>query len=87
MKGDIQMSEPTKSVKERLLVMLSESTIFQGVLMILVVGGWVYLLVTTGTAPADLTGAALLIIGFFFGGKFTTSMARAAQNGQNTKGK
>lgn len=69
-------------MKEKFFTMLSESTIFQGTLMLLVVGAWVYMLVTQTPVPQELSGAALLIIGFFFGGKFTQSVASAVKNGR-----
>lgn len=68
-------------MKEKLFNMLAESTIFQGVITVLVIGGWVYLLAATGSAPDELTSAALLIIGFFFGGKFTQTAQRLTKNG------
>jgi hypothetical protein len=51
--------------------LLKESVIMQGTLTLLVVGVWLYLVVTGQVVPEQLTNVVGLVVGFFFGAKLT----------------
>lgn len=61
---------------DKFLDLLAESVIFQGLITLLVIGAWIYMMVAGLPVPPELQGAALLIIGFFFGGKFVQATAK-----------
>jgi hypothetical protein len=58
--------------------LLERSVIFQGVLVISVVGAYLYLIVTGRPIPNELHLMAGTIVGFFFGGKVQVEATRAA---------
>ena len=56
---------------------LNGTTVVQGVIAVLVVGGYVYLIATGQTVPDGLNNLLLLVVGFFFG---TTTGYQTGQN-------
>lgn len=61
---------------DKFLDLLAQSVIVQGILTLMVVGAWLYLIVTTGTVPDQLTQLLGLVVGFYFGGKVAVGAAR-----------
>ena len=57
--------------------LLSESTIFQGIITIMVLGTWCYMLVTGQNTPEILNVTMGTVVGFFFGGKYVQAMQNA----------
>lgn len=49
--------------------LLQESVIIQGILTLMVVGVWLYLIVTAQPVPDALNNLLGLVVGFYFGGK------------------
>ena len=48
---------------------LRESIITQSIITVLVVGAWIYLVVSSLPIPQELTQTMFIIIGFYFGSK------------------
>ena len=64
------------NIKEEFIGLLRDSVLIQGLLTCMVVGTWLYMIIA-GRQPTDLlTQAAVLLIGFYFGGKFVQLTAR-----------
>lgn len=63
----------------KVLDLIEQSVVFQGILAVSVVGAVVYLSVCGQPVPDQLSSLAMIIVGFFFGSKSTTSAARAAR--------
>jgi hypothetical protein len=61
---------------DKFLELLKESVIIQGTLTLLVVGAWLYMIVTGQTVPETLNNTVGLCLGFYFGGKLSTAIAR-----------
>ncbi len=57
--------------------LLQESVIMQGLISLLVVGLWGYLLATGQEVPSELSAIVSLVIGFFFGSKLALKSAPA----------
>jgi hypothetical protein len=62
-------------------VLMKESTIMQATLSLLVVGAYVYLVVSNTVVPPAFETLVGLVVGFFFGGKLgvATATTRNAQ--------
>jgi hypothetical protein len=54
---------------DKFIDLLKSSAVTQGVLSILVIGGWVYMIVAGVPVPPAFEAVAGLVVGFFFGGK------------------
>lgn len=61
----------------KVLDLIEQSVVFQGILAVSVVGAVVYLSATGQAVPEQLGNLALIIVGFFFGSKATNSVSRA----------
>lgn len=59
--------------------LLRESVIFQGVLVLMLGGAYVYMLVTETAIPADFSQMMGVVVGFFFGSKVATAGRIATQ--------
>lgn len=57
------------STGDKILDLLKSSAVTQGVLSILIVAGYLYLIITGTPIPGFLEGLVGLVVGFFFGGK------------------
>lgn len=64
---------------EKIVDLLRESVIFQGTITLIVLGVWAYLEISGRAVPQDVQLITGAVVGFFFGGKYTQSMARAAK--------
>jgi len=59
--------------------LLEESVILQGIITLVVVGTYAYLLITVQPVPETLTNLLGLIMGFFFGGKMAVAVRKASR--------
>lgn len=59
--------------------LVEQSIIFQGLLTLIIVGAWVYMLVTGKPVPNELHAAAGIVMGFFFGAKQSIFARKEAQ--------
>lgn len=57
------------SLKEKFIELLTDSTIIQGVLTVLVVAVWLDLILMGRTTPDKLDALVTLVVGFYFGAK------------------
>jgi hypothetical protein len=62
---------------DKFLDLLTQSVIVQGLLTLLVVGAWLYMLVAGLTVPDTLTNIVGIVIGFYFGGKVALAVSRS----------
>ncbi len=69
-------------MKAKFLELLADSTIIQGLLTILVVGVWLYLVVTGQAVPDTLYAIVGTVTGFYFGSKSQNQIRRAAAAAQ-----
>jgi len=60
--------------------LLSESTIFQGLITMAAMCIWAYLLVTGRSVPDTLQVVVGTVVGFFFGGKYVQAVQKAVEN-------
>ena len=74
-----QINNVASSATATFVELLRESVIIQGILTLSVLGVWLYMIASTGSAPEILTGVVGTMIGFYFGGKFTQAMARVKE--------
>lgn len=56
-------------MRKSLLETLQTTDIIQGAITILVLGAWLYLIITQQPTPDALTQVVLLVVGFYFGTK------------------
>ena len=59
--------------------LLRESVIFQGLITLIVLGTWATMIIQGRPVPQEVYTMAGVVVGFFFGGKYTQSVARARQ--------
>ena len=64
--------------------LLKQSVIFQGLLVLGILGLVAYMYVTTGSCPTELMEVMMVIVGFFFGSK---SAQLLSQSGDKTSRK
>lgn len=67
-------------MKDTFLDLLKSSVIMQGLLSLLVVGAYVYMLIAGLTIPETLTVSVGLVLGFFFGSKL--ALTSSASEGE-----
>ena len=65
------------SVFDKILDLLKSSAITQGVLSVLIVAGYLYLVIAQIPIPGFLEGLVGLVVGFFFGGKIQAAIHQA----------
>jgi len=58
--------------------LLRESVIFQGLITIIVLGVWAYLLISGRPIPDTVQLLSGTVVGFFFGGKYAQAVSRTA---------
>jgi putative flippase GtrA len=80
------MAKSTKSASEKMseatatfVALLRESVIIQGIMTLGVLAVWLYMLLAFQTVPDVLTNIVGVVVGFYFGGKFTQAMARVKE--------
>jgi hypothetical protein len=61
---------------DKFIDLMKSSAITQGVLSIVIVGGWIYMIVSGTPVPAAYEAVSGLVIGFFFGGKIQAAVQR-----------
>ncbi len=61
--------ENIRKMSNKLLDLIQQSVIVQGVLTLGVVGTWLYLHVAGQPVPPELNQIVGLVVGFYFGGK------------------
>lgn len=64
--------------------LLKESTIFQGVITLIVLGTWSFLVVTGKAVPQDIYLLLGTVVGFFFGGKYQQLLSQSHKDNQAT---
>jgi uncharacterized protein YggT (Ycf19 family) len=64
-------------VTEKIIELLRESVIFQGLITLTVLVVWAVLQLEGRPVPQEVYTMAGVVVGFFFGGKYTSSVARA----------
>jgi hypothetical protein len=64
---------------DKVLRLFANSTVTQGTLSILVVGGWIYMMVNMIPIPTSMEIVVGAVVGFFFGSK-TQAGIRAIQD-------
>ena len=57
------------STFDKILDLIKSSAVTQGILSVLVVGGYIYMIVAGLPVPPAYEAIAALVVGFFFGGK------------------
>jgi hypothetical protein len=62
--------------------LLGQSTIFQGVLMLSVVGIYIFMLASSKPVPEGLDKLVYMVVAFFFGGKYQAAVNTATRNAQ-----
>jgi len=62
-------------MKQTLLDLFQQSVIMQGLLSLLVIGLWGYMVVTGQEVPSELSALVTLVVGFFFGSKLALAKA------------
>ncbi len=60
-------------MKQTFLDLFQQSVIMQGLLSLLVIGLWGYMVVTGQEIPSELSALVTLVVGFFFGSKVERS--------------
>lgn len=61
-------------MKDAMMELLVESTVFQGVITLTVLGVWAYLLLSGQAVPAEVYAVVGTVVGFFFGGKYVQAV-------------
>lgn len=64
-------------IMSQFVELLRESVIFQGVITLIVLGVWGYLIVTGQPVPDTVQLLAGTVVGFFFGGKYAQQVGRS----------
>ena len=64
-------------MKSTLAQLFQESVIMQGLLSLLVIGLWGYMIVTGQEVPPELSALVTLVVGFFFGSKLSLTRANS----------
>ena len=62
-------------MKQTLVGLFQQSVIMQGLLSLLVIGLWGYMVVTGQEVPSTLEALVTLVVGFFFGSKLALTKA------------
>ena len=65
------------SLTDKIIDLLKSSAITQGVLSILIVAGYLYLVIAQIPIPGFLEGLVGLVVGFFFGGKIQAAVGQS----------
>ena len=66
-------------MKQTFVDLLRESTIMQGVITIMVLSVWLYMITIGASIPPALEHVCGLVIGFFFGGKYALAAMKAGE--------
>jgi hypothetical protein len=61
---------------DKILALLQSSAVTQGVLSIIVLGGYVYMIIAQISIPPSFDAIAGLVVGFFFGGKVQAAIGK-----------
>ena len=64
-------------MKQTFLDLFQQSVIMQGLLSLLVIGLWGYMVVTGQEIPSELSALVTLVVGFFFGSKLALTRANS----------
>lgn len=67
---------------EKFWSLLEESTIFQGLLVLMIAGTYCYMVATGQQPPEQLLHLMELVVGFFFGGKVAVTAAKAKKEAE-----
>jgi len=73
-------------MKKTFMDLLSESTIFQGMITLAVISTWSYLMCTNQPPPEYLNTVVGVVIGFFFGGKYVQAVSQATHQPSGSNG-
>lgn len=65
------------TLKEEFLQLLAGSTIVQGLLTLMIAGGWLYMIMAQKPVPDTMDYALGIVIGFYFGAKVQNMLRRA----------
>jgi len=66
-------------MKQTFIDLFQQSVIMQGLLSLLVIGLWGYMVVTGQEIPSELSALVTLVVGFFFGSKL--ALVKASNGG------
>jgi hypothetical protein len=64
------------STMDKIIDLLKSSAVTQGVLSVLIVGGYVYMIIAQVNIPPSYDAITGLVVGFFFGGKVQAAINR-----------
>jgi hypothetical protein len=68
------------TIMDKFWELLQESVIVQGVLTVMIVGAWLYMVIAGKQPPAALESLVTLVVGFFFGQKLSMVKAQGARS-------